>query len=532
MPGDEEVAVPEGPPLDVPAEHPADKPDDAQAADGEPSQVPMEPPGAAPIEPPAVSAQVQGEAGAASLPADILVGHLAFEVSNGIVVGILIALFAFVTLQGEFRDLYTWARGSAPSSGAVSLVTIGEEALYLWDPSDSQPEVTPRGLLARLVHFLDEAGARVVVLDVLLEETAESDDLLAAAGRAHGSVVAAERFRVSGPSTNSEFQVGLNSSYDGAIFGGFANLQLEEQMLFQGDALVRAIPLTRRVHWARLSDGQWPLAAASGLPGVERRTASMGLTAAWLHTVRKQGSKLSLGELQQKLRADIDAACVGEDGHCEKGTEALGLAGSPETLDQALSLNFRGPEMNNTIPTIRAADLLRAMLQVDTAALVGIDMQLDISEQLRSLIKGKVVVVGRVDLAADDRHVTPYAFPTMLNADMAGCRVQAQFVDNLLSGTHIRVLPAWLSYLFALVLVCGIWGTRCRWRRAQHMLLWSSVLLAFPFVGALWFSLTDGCTLEVAPTLLSGFVVLLSVHLSHWAREEVEVGSNQDLGGR
>jgi CHASE2 domain-containing sensor protein len=134
-----------------------------------------------------------------SSPGTVLIGNMVFEVTNSVVVAALIAMLAFVGLQGEFRDLYTWIRGNAPNSGEVSLLTIGEEALYLWDPTEPEPEVTPRGLLAKLVSFLDLAGAQVIVLDVLLEENADNDDLLAAAARTHGSVVAAERFRMTGP---------------------------------------------------------------------------------------------------------------------------------------------------------------------------------------------------------------------------------------------------------------------------------------------------------------------------------------------
>ena len=134
-------------------------------------------------------------------PVSHLTHHLAYEVAQAMVVAAVLACLAFAGLGGRFADLYVWLRGPAPVSDQVSVLSIGDEALYLWDPADPAPEITPRALLAELVRFLDAAGARVIVLDILLDLPAAGDDVLAAAAASHGAVIGASPSHAAGASS-------------------------------------------------------------------------------------------------------------------------------------------------------------------------------------------------------------------------------------------------------------------------------------------------------------------------------------------
>ena len=87
-----------------------------------------------------------------------------------------------------FLDVYMNLSSPAAVSGEVTIVTIGPEALHLWNPEDAIPEVTPRAFLAELITTLDEAGARTIVLDIILDISDDNDEKLAQAARKHGAV--------------------------------------------------------------------------------------------------------------------------------------------------------------------------------------------------------------------------------------------------------------------------------------------------------------------------------------------------------
>jgi CHASE2 domain-containing sensor protein len=447
-------------------------------------------------------------------PTSRLSHHLSYEITQAVVVAAVLAILAFVILGGRLADVYLWLRSSAPTSGQVTLLTVGEESLYLFDPSDPSPQITPRALLAELVRFVDAAGASVVVLDFLLDRPCEDDALLAAAARDHGAVVGAERFVVSDPDSGREFAAGPAAGFGDAIASGFANLHEEQHALFSsGDLLVRRTPLVRRVAWAR-QEGAWPMGLVGGDQADAQVRASMPLLAAWMHT-----SGGSAADLQRLL----DDGCGGSPLGCELDAAGMGLPALPGDVHELLEINFRGPEGRDDIPTLRAAQVLRAAGESALMRSVGVELPLTVPADMAEVLRGRVVVICRVDevaAASGDRFVTPYSFPLMLGADMTGGRIQAQVIDNLLAGHHIRHLGAWLPLLLTGLLLAGIWITRRRLREDLHTVLWCAAAAALVLAGFALFWATDGLVADLELPVAAIVVALVALRLHGWALED------------
>ncbi|WP_217912765.1 CHASE2 domain-containing protein [Miltoncostaea marina] len=98
--------------------------------------------------------------------------------------------------------------------------------------------------------------------------------------------------------------------------------------------------------------------------------------------------------------------------------------------DEGAWIDFRGPP--GTVPTISFADLLSGRFD-------------------RSLVRGRVVVVGASAPTLQDVHATPTAGHT----PMAGPEVQANAIWTAIRGNPLQSAPAWLD-LLAIVAMAGV----------------------------------------------------------------------------
>jgi hypothetical protein len=191
-----------------------------------------------------------GQDEAMNSSAQDLARDFSFEFFGAVFTAVVGLLLGFTAFGGMFSDLYMSLSGPAEVSDEVTVLTIGPEALHMWNPEDANPEVTPRGMLAELVQALDEGGARTIVMDVMLDTPQKADGLLEEAARAHGAVIAAERAEVNQPQSSRKFAAGIVPSLslptlDGraaAIQSAHANLFLEEPVLLTGQQIVRGVP--------------------------------------------------------------------------------------------------------------------------------------------------------------------------------------------------------------------------------------------------------------------------------------------------
>jgi len=451
-------------------------------------------------------------------PTSRLSHHLAYEATQAVVVAALLFALAFVTLGGQFGDIYVWLRGSAPVSGEVSVLSIGEEALYLYDPDDPLPEITPRGLLAELVRFAAAAEARVIVLDILLDRARPEDARLAEVARAHGAVIGAERFALTEPASGREFAAGLAPGFGDSIGTGFANLQEEENALFSGrDLLVRRAPLVRRVARAALT-GPWPANLVSGDQADAEVMPSLALLAAWLHAARARDATAT----PAALRRSLARACDGTPLQCDLDEADLGLPRIPGGLERPLEINYRGPESGDGLPTVRAAQALRVMGEAALLQTLGIEAPIAVPEELKAQLRDRVVVICRVDAgaaSAGDRFATPHS-PLLGRSDMSGGRIQAQVIDTLLSGRHVRHTGHWLAWPLAALVAVAVWWTSRRLRDDVHSLAWLVVGVGLVALGAALFRLFDGLVLDLGLPLTALLLTLIVVRVKEWALED------------
>lgn len=437
--------------------------------------------------------------------------HLAYEVVVVVVTFLVASALLFTSLNGEMRDVYVKTReavGGYPAavSGEVALVTVGSEALYLWNPADPVPDITPRPMLAELVGLLDEAGADVIVLDFLLDVPADGDARLAEAARAHGAVVAAERFVVTDAGSGARFAPGPAASLGDAVHSGIANLGEEALWTTSDDALVRSLRLVETLDRARLST-PWPMSVAE--PQAEGEvTPHLALVGAWMHR-QPEGDRNP-----DRLFADLQRACP--DGVCTGDLTTLGLPPGPP-LDARMPINLRGPEHRDGLPSLRAAELLRIAGTPALMRQAGVEMDVDVPDWLREQVEGRVVVIGRVDAASGDRFATPFSFPLPTHPDMDGCRIQAQAIDTLLSGRHVRGSSPALMWAFAAAIVGAILVSGRRFRDDIHTFGWLALAGGMVAVGAVVFILTDGVVLDLTPPLTAVLVGLVLARLRGWA---------------
>ncbi len=442
-----------------------------------------------------------------------LARHLAYEVIVTAVTFTVASILLFTSFNGEMRDVYVKGRQllggyPAPVSGEVSLVTIGTEALYLWDPSDPEPAVTPRGLLAEVVRLLDQAGARVIVLDFLLETPAPGDEALAGAAAAHGRVVAAERYVLTDPARGTRFAPGPAATLGDAVASGTANLAEEALWTTSEGRLVRALRLVEPVDRARL-DQAWP-ASVGGQQAEGELTPHMTLLAAWRHRHPDAPA--------DALFAALGEGCTGGPLRCSTDLAALGLPPGP-ALEGRFPINLRGPEGQDGLPTLRAAPLLRLAGQPALLRQAGVEAETPIPDWLREHVEDRLVVVGRVDATSADRFATPFSFPLPTRADMDGARLQAQAIDTLLSGRHVQHSPWWAELLLAGGLLAGVVLTARRLREDVHTLVVLATAGVLVAVGTGLFLFTDGFVLDLGLPLTAILLGLVGVRVRGWAAE-------------
>lgn len=422
------------------------------------------------------------------------------DVAHEVVVNVFAAMaltgLAFVAFGGRLEDPYLRLRGRAPVTGDVALLTIDEEAFYLWNPADPSPAATPRAMVARLVDLLRLSGARVVAVDLLLDQPAEGDDALASSLTAYGRAVIAERFIPPGT-----FMPGTVAPLAASAVTGFANLGQEERTLFSDELAVRSALLVTDASRATLS-GTWPMNGVNASQADHVVAPAFALAAAWRFK-HPDARTTDLG-------TTLATGCGGVPVRCTLAASALALPALPVALHDPLPINFRGPDGADGLTTIPASRALRLLGASAIASSFGADLPVEIPDDMKKAFADKLVVIGRVDGAADDRFVTPYSWPTMQSADMSGVRVQAQLIDVLLSGRHLRGPGAIATWGLAALLTLVAWPLRRR-------VFWP---VALPVVGFATFVWTDGYILDVAPALGCVIVFLTCVHLYGRAASE------------
>lgn len=451
---------------------------------------------------------------------------LDFSADMGILLstGFACLILGFTAFGGLFSDLYLLLSPPKSISNEVTIVSIDPKSLAMWDSEDSSPDVTPRDLLAQLITTVSHAGANVVVLDIMLDSSTQHDEALATAIREHGMVLSAEQIQVNEPHSMTYFSVGITPELQAqtvvdnhrTLNGVSANLYLEEPILYNGNLIARGAPLLM-VHDRVQTSGEWPSNVMQH-PNIDNTlTPSIGLAAAWLHRNRLLDASVTY----EMLLADLQAVCEVQRAGLVCGSKSLpGLPDFEYRLDRTFYLNFLGPETRDPLPVIQASTLLT--LEAERAQWLSFGLaEKDLPEHIRDSalpsevldqLKDKVVVIGRVDKFGEegaDRYPTPYSFPFFTRNDMAGVRIQAQLIENILTNRHFSRVHWIFELLFTVVCT---WLTILMYTRTSKYLqavLWLGSTAFLIALGTLLFIVTDGIVLELGLCITMSLLTLI-----------------------
>jgi adenylate cyclase len=407
----------------------------------------------------------------------------------GLVVGVLAAAAAWQRGAIEPAERVLWERRAAraaraqPASPGVVLVAIDDETLRL--AGGVYP--IPRGALAAVLEEARAAGARVLALDLVLEDPLEgslADENAALAGAlAGGDVVLAAALRPEGggpPSPEPSRWGAWLGSYDGEAAaedaalaradrgrwpvvvpaGGRADLWLvpfasrEEAAaagrergpgprlldpadLARGDARSRAL---RRRAAADVAGPTLPgrfvlrpplprfAVAAAALGGVSQEQEGDGRVLALRHVYpTAEGPVLSLPLAAAWLARGRPAIRV-EDGALRVGDVAAPLAPDGRVLVRWLGPHDGREPFDTVHPLVSAADLLRA-------ALAREGEEAPPAAAALAPLRGAVAVVCVTVTAGKDKRPTP------VNAAAVGGEIVATAVDGFLRGAFAERAP-------------------------------------------------------------------------------------------
>jgi len=376
-------------------------------------------------------------------------------------------------------------------------------------------------LVAKLVDLLKEAKARTVALDLLLDRlTGDADQDLKRAIENHGKVVVAEHLL---DPDGTPFVRRSHPTFGEKYVPGFANVYELEALLFSDKLRVAgvwlwalairprtalsipdAIDIKRQL---KLSNKEWH----PQLGEVDEKTydahinkttflvPSLALAAAWLH--RSGATPSDWKEVFNGL-GDISLADLGLNQ--ERSWD--------NSEDPYLQIYWRGGASSRHIDTVSAAELLGSLKEFGLPGAATDGTESAVNKRL----KGKLVVVGRSDRAAQDHHITPHDFPLYKRADFPGMRIHAEAMDNLLRGTRVRRIPGWLTVILAILLVGGIIRTSHRLRPGVHILVSAGALAALVGLGMLLYRGGEGLIFDAQLPLLAGIGTLIVLHWRNW----------------
>ncbi len=435
-------------------------------------------------------------------------------------------ILGFTAFGGLFLDIYSNILPSDPVSEDVTVVSIGPQALYLWDPANPSPEVTPREMLAELIEILTELEATTISIDITLSSAEAGDDRLARAAAAHGAVIAAEEAQVNLPSEGSMFAAGItpilsaeNPSGSSIISPGHVQLYMTEPILFGDNLIVRGVPLVLR--YDRLNLNQTWSQQQDSITLDPGFTPALSLATAWLYRAKQRDPGASI----YTLTKEINSICSYEGStlNCTSST----LSFLPD-LQVPLHENYRlwhtGPEQGDAIHFLPAAELLLQRSLLNYLQKIGLpESEQQYNDELRKQIKGKAVIIGRVDQNrnSNDRHPTTYSFPFFTDSDMSGVHIQAQLIERMLSGKTWHPVPTWLHWLLGVLAAVLSWRTVKRQPIILQIPILSLYFLYFFVAGLLLMALT-GWVLELGIPITTGMLSFIMCHLwyTHQHAEE------------
>jgi adenylate cyclase len=326
---------------------------------------------------------------------------------NGLVIAVIIGLafclvFHFNLLHGislQSSDfLYRAAdlNKRADPNDKIAIVAIDDKSLEQLGRFSSWPRVYH----AQIVNMLAEAGAQIIVFDVLFSEPAPEDDELVTSMKQAGNVILPIAGNLEEPqSAITGEAIALGSAIrplplyeESALAVGHANMMPDE------DGIIRRLPLIIRSH-----DQYEPA--------------------------------LSLAAVAKYLRRPQIIESPPKDNY-------LSLAGRAIPLDNTNSMliNYQdGAAPQSNFTTVSYVDVLRNNVRLD-------------------IFQDRIVLIGATAVGLGDIFWTPMGRIT------CGVELHASAIDTILSGNFLKLSPAAITLLSILLLafLCGLAVLRLR----------------------------------------------------------------------
>jgi len=313
-------------------------------------------------------------------------------------------IFAFTFILGNIfsplfenkiydKKIRTFSR---PITSPIVLVDIDRESLGFYDKNFNIPWPWPRGLYARVIEFLNAAGAKAIAVDMIFSEPSlygGEDELLAAAMKKSGRV----------------FMPLFFSKGEGAV------ADLEKFALKKELALSR---LPGKEGEVLLPIPQFTAVLRGGGNGAENPDRD-SIYRRLHHFFRHQGRIYPSFSLALALFVD----------------QELQLADIPFAADGGLNLNFY---KKGSFPSYSIAELIQSQVRLEAGeeAVVPADD-----------FKDKIVLIGPTAQGLLDNRASP------VNPAGSGFELHATALANLLERDFIRVLDTRLQWLLVLLVI-------------------------------------------------------------------------------
>ncbi len=368
----------------------------------------------------------------------------------GLAAGLLVAL---LMLGGVFRPLDLRLKDalftSYPVSDIITIVAIDDASLDQF----GRWEDWPRALHARLIEQLDAAGARVIAFDVVFASTREDDADLAAAMREARNVIlplVGQGDALLDTPGRARYLAGI---WPQAGLAGAGAALGHANVLHDPDGVIRRLPALIEVEGKRYLS--LPLAAidlyVTGAAGAPEAAA---------------GGALRVGGRQVPVSPFSEMT--------------INYAGGPSSLD------------HQTFHIISYADVLAGDFD-------------------RSLIEGKIVLVGVMATAEPDSYLTPVS---RAGRPMFGVEILANALETVWARRFIQLPPAWaeVTGLLALGLIAGL---LLRGRPWVGLLLVAAALIAYFLLAMLLFEVGVLISL-LYPYLVITLALIVVTSFRYW----------------
>jgi len=372
-----------------------------------------------------------------------------------------------VTLEEKLYDFRFALRGQLTNSGKVVIAVIDEtsiERLGRWPWS--------RDRLAQLVKSLSDAGAELVVFDIILSEAEKNDRKLGSAIKEAGNVILPVVFDfdrdMPPPANKSLAEAAFLNITDSGKFRKFPPITAK-RVILPVSGLMENVMTLGHINMFPDNDG----------------------TLRWESLLIEYG-----GYLYPSLTLQAAAAYLGvpREKITVNATQSILLGKRVIPTDQygRTLINYYGT--NNTFKYIPIADILDNAVKPE-------------------LLRGKIVLVGATAIGIYDLRVTP------LSPAMPGVEKHASVISSILDGKPLRQAPPATDVV--IVVICGLIATiaSMRFRSLGAAGISAAMLVLALFAGYYMFAF-KGVWINLACPSLNILFIFVGITAYNYAVEE------------